>query len=151
MRRNRPALRVLLLTAFLIPAAQTGCERADSVPDSIPSADTSDATSTGASYRLLGTEPFWALDIAGEELRFKTPEDTAGMMLRASETEAAGDTLRWSGVTADTGSFEVALWDDRCSDGMSDKTWSHRAVVRIGGTEYRGCGERVAEPDAPGG
>src|SRR5690349_24813555 len=41
-----------------------------------------------ATFRVAGTEPFWALEIARRELRFITPEDTSGLRFpRSSRSE----------------------------------------------------------------
>lgn len=91
-------------------------------------------------YRLkaLGTEPFWAAEVDGRCVTYKTPEDQQG-------------TRVWARVSADGSVWEGAL-DDRqfqltvrpapgCSDGMSDRTYPQEAVLRVKGETRRGCAE----------
>ena len=101
-----------------------------------PAAATSD--SDVATFRGAGTEPFWALEVARGELRFITPEDTSGLRFRREAPVTSGDTLRWSAMAQGT-TIEVRVWPSQCSDGMSDRVWTHRAVVRVDSTTYRGC------------
>lgn len=91
-----------------------------------------------ATFRVAGTEPFWALEIARRELRFITPEDTSGLRFPRGPSVTSGDTLRWSATASGT-TIEARIWPSRCSDGMSDRVWTHRAVVRVDSTTYRGC------------
>jgi uncharacterized membrane protein len=94
--------------------------------------------SGAATFRVAGTEPFWALEITRRELRFITPEDTSGIRFSRGGSVTSGDTLRWS-ATAHGTTIEARIWPSQCSDGMSDRVWTHRAVVRVDSTTYRGC------------
>jgi uncharacterized membrane protein len=86
----------------------------------------------------VGTEPFWALEINQTGLRFMTPEDTAGARYPWSNPTSLGDTLRWHSVTQGH-ALDARVWLAACSDGMSDRIWTHRAVVRVDTVTYRGC------------
>lgn len=110
-----------------------------------PSAAAAHASVPGTvAFKALGTEPFWALELTSHGMRFSTPEDTAGIRFPSIEPTTAGDTLRWTGETERT-RIDVRIWPEQCSDGMSDRTWTHAAVVQVDTTTYRGC----ADP-APG-
>jgi uncharacterized membrane protein len=91
--------------------------------------------------RALGTEPFWALDIEGSELRFRTPDDTAGIRFPATAPSAAGDTVSWI-ATRDTITIEARVWPGKCSDGMSDREYPYTVRVSVPGTLYEGCADR---------
>lgn len=89
-------------------------------------------------FWVAGTEPFWAVRIDSAGLRFSSPDDTAGIRFPPISPVVTGDTLRWVGRT-ERDSIEVTLWKGICSDGMSDREWSHTATVVVGGRSYRGC------------
>lgn len=132
----------VLLLALLGACAGGGGERdarSDTAGTAAPSpAPTAIADSGVATFRVAGTEPFWALEIARRELRFITPEDTSGLRFPRGPSVTSGDTLRWSAMAYGT-TIEARIWPSRCSDGMSDRVWTHRAVVRVDSTTYRGC------------
>ena len=89
-------------------------------------------------FHVVGTEPFWALEIGPAGLRFITPEDTAGARYPANIPVSSADTLRWHS-TARGHALDARVWPAACSDGMSDRIWTHRAVVRVDTVTYRGC------------
>ena len=89
-------------------------------------------------FHVVGTEPFWALEIDPAGLRFITPEDTAGARYPANIPVSSADTLRWHS-TARGHALDARVWPAACSDGMSDRIWTHRAVVRVDTVTYRGC------------
>jgi uncharacterized membrane protein len=120
----------------------SGASAADSAPTSASAADTSETLAAGA-WRAIGNEPFWALDIDGTGLRFRTPDDTTGIRWPPLTPLVRGDTLRWLGET-ERATVEVRIWPGRCSDGMSDRVWPYQAIVHVDGTNYRGCAESRA-------
>ena len=95
-----------------------------------------------AAHRLkaLGTEPFWAAEVDGRCVTYKTPEDQQGTRVWTKVTEVSGGTV-----------FEGALRGRQfqltvkpapgCSDGMSDRTYPQEAVLRVDGETRRGCAE----------
>jgi len=104
--------------------------------------DSSPKVSTAEPLRALGTEPFWALDIDSTGVHFKTPADTTGTRFPPNAPiPVAGDTLVWMGETEST-AIHVRIWPERCSDGMSDRVYPYTAIVRVAGTDYRGCADR---------
>jgi uncharacterized membrane protein len=138
-----------LVWGFLL----AGCSRREGPPgkpagegDAQPSVP--EAVSPVPAFRALGTEPFWALFIDAAGLRFATPEDTAGIRFPALAPMAHGDTLHWVGET-ERARIDARIWPGQCSDGMSDKIWTHGALVRIGDTEYHGCAEEDSQRPDP--
>jgi uncharacterized membrane protein len=121
-----------------------GAAGADSGSTSVTTAADPETPSAGP-WRLIGTEPFWALDIDSTGLRFKTPDDTMGIHWPPLTPVVRSDTLRWLGET-ERAAVEVRIWPGRCSDGMSDRVWPYEAAVRVERTNYRGCAESRARP-----
>jgi uncharacterized membrane protein len=128
-----------MAAAMLVAATLGGTACAK--PDAPPARDTT-ATSAGHTeplvFHVVGTEPFWALEINSTGLRFVTPDDTAGVHYPMSTPVSSGDTLRWHATTGGR-TLEARVWPAACSDGMSDRTWTHRAVVQVDTVTYRGC------------
>lgn len=123
------------------PAATDSLGSGTTEPDIVTHADTAAPEPVDPSFRLVGTEPFWALHIETSGMRFTTPEDTAGLRFGAARAVSVGDSLRWNSV-GDRGVIEAVITRTPCSDGMSDKTWPYRARVEIGKTTYEGCAEQ---------
>lgn len=96
-------------------------------------------------YRAAGTEPFWGLSIDDEGMRFTTPEHPEGRLFPPTAPVVDGNSLRWS-VVSGTASIDARIQPGQCSDMMSDKLWTHNAVVQIDQTNYRGCAEIPFEP-----
>lgn len=132
----------VLLLAWLGACAGDGgkhAARSDSAGTAAPSPAAAAIPDSGiGTFRVAGTEPFWALEITRRELRFITPEDTSGLRFPRDPSVTSGDTLRWSAMAYGT-TIEARIWPSQCSDGMSDRVWTHRAVVRVDSTTYRGC------------
>lgn len=140
--RRRSALASGVMLIVLFAGCREGPPRA---PDSaVGSPDASAAASmTAEPLRALGTEPFWALDVDSSGLRFITPDDTSGIRFPPIAPRPAGDTLVWTGAT-ERAAFDVRIWREPCSDGMSDRIYPYAASVRIDTTDYKGCADRRA-------
>ncbi|MGQ0646627.1 MAG: hypothetical protein ACT4P7_03590 [Gemmatimonadaceae bacterium] len=71
------------------------------VPDSTDPdivTDTLGPQPVSPAFRLIGNEPFWGLTIDSTGMRFRTPEDTAGLRFGASIPVMVGDSLRWNSL-----------------------------------------------------
>jgi uncharacterized membrane protein len=137
--------RAALGAGIAIAALAAGaCGRRDrgATPASGTSGQRPPAPPPGASFRAAGTEPFWALEIRPGRLVFRTPDDTAGTQFPHPASTTRGDTLRWTDV-AGARSIEALVWPGQCSDGMSDRAWTHRAAVRVDTLTYRGCADQT--------
>lgn len=92
-------------------------------------------------YRVLGTEPFWGIQVEGEALHFTTMEDQAGKHLSGTPT-VRDDGVRYAGSDGGT-AFELQIQRGQCSDGMSDTVYAFTARFRYGTTDYSGCAEQA--------
>ena len=90
-------------------------------------------------FRALGTEPFWHLDVDGDRIVYTTPEDQAGQVL-AGTRAAAADGVDISGIHAGQ-SFLLRVRQGDCSDGMSDNRYPMTAEFKIGGEFLKGCAD----------
>lgn len=111
-------------------------------PDIVTAADSLAPEPVLPTFQLIGTEPFWGLRIDSAGMTFTTPVETAGERFSRSMPVMVGDTLRWNSLDSAGRAIEALVITGTCSDGMSDKQWSHRARVTIGRDRYEGCAER---------
>lgn len=88
--------------------------------------------------RLLGTEPFWGIDLTGTEVVYSgadRPEQRGPQPKPTIQGTVA--TLE---TTTTTGTpIAVTLTATECSDGMSDRTYPLTALVEVGGETLMGC------------
>ena len=90
--------------------------------------------------RVIGTEPFWGIDVDGSRLHFTTMEDQVGRRLVADDIETEAGRWQWRG-----GGFELVVQLEACSDGMSDRRYSYAARFTIDQMDYRGCADAPAK------
>ena len=87
--------------------------------------------------KALGTEPFWAAEIEGRCVTYRTPEEQ-GTRIWTQVVETPDATV-WNGAL-DRREFQLTVKPGvRCSDGMSDKIYSMEAVLRVRGETRHGC------------
>jgi uncharacterized membrane protein/heat shock protein HslJ len=104
-----------------------------------PSYPTPGYPSGETSYRAIGTEPFWDLEI-GRDLIF-TDRGTNVSVSQPAPAPINGV----AGETYQTSRLEVNIVHRQCSDGMSDRSYPDTVDVRVDGRQrYRGCGAPIA-------
>ena len=88
--------------------------------------------------RVLGTEPFWAVEITPTGLTYSgvdRPEQKAANPGPALQ----GTVAVWTTATEAKTPLVVTLMATDCSDGMSDRTYPLTAKVEIGTESLTGC------------
>jgi len=94
-----------------------------------------------ASYRALGTEPFWAVTIGGGRMVYEDPEGR-----RASVRTPRARPMRL-GRRYVTPRLTVTILRGRpCSDGMSDRLYADTVRVRVNMRLLHGCGGAIVPP-----
>ena len=88
--------------------------------------------------RLLGTEPFWGIDLTGSEIVY------AGADRPEQRGPQPEPTLQGTGATLETPTtagppIAITLTATECSDGMSDRTYPLTALVQVGEESLMGC------------
>lgn len=99
--------------------------------------------------RVLGTEPFWAVEITPAGLTYSgvdRPEQKAANPGPALQ----GTVATWTTETAAKTPLVVTLTATDCSDGMSDRTYPLTARVEIGGETLTGCAASSAAIETAG-
>jgi len=114
------------LASLFLAVALTGCT---TVPTS--------AVEPGITYRAVGTEPFWALELTASEMVF-TEANAPGKRISEPLPKAihgfAGDIFQGKRINLNI------VHGQKCSDGMSDRVYPDRVQVRIDQRSFDGCG-----------
>lgn len=136
----------LLLTiapAFLALAA---CEPQATVEAGPPEAAMPEPATTtlggvdlAGPVNLLGTEPFWGVELSDGAIEYNDMEGREQIAPRPAP-EMAGTTATWTTRSADGVEMVLTVMETTCSDGMSDRTYPLTARVEIGDTTLNGCG-----------
>ena len=88
----------------------------------------------------VGTEPFWAADVAGRCVTYSTPEDQKGTRVW-TRFEGAAESGTWAGALGGKPFVLTTRPQQDCSDGMSDKAYPIAVELKAGGETRRGCAE----------
>lgn len=87
---------------------------------------------------LLGTEPFWGIEITGENATYSSPEELNGVAFEVTRF-AGNNGLGYSGELEGR-AVQIAITPGECSDAMSDRSYPFTATVTWGDTTLYGCG-----------
>ena len=136
-----PAKFALLAVAVLLAACEP---EAPGGGAAVPPADAPPETAADAGsafqedFVLIGTEPFWRLDVKDGVLTLTRP-DSGPLTIEKPDLTVSGAGALWSGRA---GSQAVEARVDRvaCGDGMSDRAYPYRAEVTLGDLTLKGCG-----------
>lgn len=95
-------------------------------------------------FRAIGTEPFWAVHVNDDRLRYMTPENQQGEQADLVREQAP---LEETAITAELGERDLILTGriEECSDGMSDRVYPYTVTLRLGDQTMQGCA-RTTEP-----
>ena len=115
----------------LLACAAACAPIADVTPPPVPPA---------GSYRALGTEPFWAVTIAGGRMRYERAGEP-GFSVPAPAPRTSFNGHRYA-----TPRLTVDVTHGQCSDGMSDRVYADTVMVIVDGETLRGCGGAVLPP-----
>jgi len=124
---------------------------AEAEPSSVPKPSTAahpclvqDGKPVAAGLKGVGTEPFWAAEIEGRCVTYKTPENQAGTRIwtRFSGSFESG---QWSGSLGKERFVLLTRPEANCSDGMSDRRYPIAVTLTIGKEERRGCAFQEGE------
>ena len=136
-----PYRSALAAAACLVLAA---CQGAGSSEPGTGPTQAFDAIAPGETVRFTGTEPFWGGEVAGDRLRYSTPENIDGEVLQVARF-AGNNGLGYSG-RLDGKPFDMTVTPGTCSDGMSDRRYPFTVTLRIGEERREGCAWTEAKP-----
>lgn len=89
-------------------------------------------------FRLIGTEPFWALKIGKDDMVLSRPGQ-ADLTVRHGGPVGGDGGARWAG-----NGLTASVTKQACSDGMSDRTYAYAAEVKLAAVVLKGCGDTEA-------
>jgi uncharacterized membrane protein len=93
-----------------------------------------------ANYDCAGTEPFWSVRVRPSAIFYYPPDGTAGIALQITETRGASGTIDGAAFVVKTKETNLAVVSDSdCTDGMSDRTYTHAAIYQVGDRVLYGC------------
>ena len=105
---------------------------------------TQDGKPVTQKLKALGTEPFWAAEVDGRCVTYKTPEDQRGTRVWTHIEEKPHGT-DWIGALNGR-QFQLSVKPGAgCSDGMSDRTYPMDVVLRVLGETRRGCAAPLSD------
>lgn len=130
-----------VVTSLLLVACSAPPPPAPAEP-AAPTAPTPTATAQSTpldSFRALGTEPFWHLDVDGDRIIYTTPDNQGGLALAGTRTAVAGG-VDIRGIHGGQ-PFVLRVRPGDCSDGMSDNRYPMTAELALGGDLLKGCAD----------
>jgi uncharacterized membrane protein len=138
-----------VLGALTLGLAACDPHAADSTGAASPPADAPAAAPTAPAtpvvsaefapaFRLIGTEPFWALKIDKDNMVLSRPEQSDLTVEHGGPVGGDGH-AQWSGE-----GLTASVTKATCSDGMSDRTYAYTAEAKLGAVVLKGCGDAEA-------
>src|SRR5690606_9550484 len=98
-------------------------------------------------FIALGNEPFWSLDIIPNENRivFKDAGREQVYEVPFVVSKEINGTIVYETDSDKFGKLRAAFKKEKCSDGMSDRTYEYSVSLRVAGQNYSGCGIRKGD------
>lgn len=154
--RRRPDRPLIWLAAPALILGLAACEpRTPGGAAAPPPADAQDAPAdplaafTGE-IRAVGTEPFWGLRITETEITLERMDHPSSKGPNPGPS-LDGERAIWRTPTPDGDDLMVTLWEEACSDGMSDLTYAYQARVQVGDETLSGCAAKADAMPREGG
>lgn len=111
----------------------------------IPASSTNElgGVSLGEPLRILGTEPFWSLDVTASSMTWTSPDQPTQLAVNPGPAVQGTIAIYRTETDADL-PLVVTLTATECTDGMSDRLYPLSARVEIGNQSLNGCAASVA-------
>ena len=132
----------LIMTLFTALIAATACAE-----------DETEATAKFNTLKCIGTEPFWSLDLKGQDITLEDLDSVRGSFKLSKAIASSNHTNRWfltavgskrkDSKRAD--SLSLALFKtNQCSDGMSDFSYEYDVTISTPDAQVlSGCCNRI--------
>lgn len=153
----RITLAAALTISLLLGACGPSTPKPDSPTDSVTVATPVDtyfegsrrvweaARDRGVTFRAVGQEPGWVLEIEGSSrITLVTNYGADSIITPVPEpvSEPATGSIRYHATTT-THDLRVSIRDQPCSDTMSGERFSLTVDIALNGTAYHGCGRML--------
>lgn len=151
--KARPLALLLVVAACGTPPARTEAQ-ADGIPAAADSLDTyvegsrrvwDAARNRGVTFRAVGQEPGWLLEIERDErmtLLTGYGADTVVVAVQERVVDAAAQATVYRAATPEN-DVVVTIRDEPCVDSMSGERFSRTVNVVLNGTALSGCGRSL--------
>jgi uncharacterized membrane protein len=105
------------------------------------------AKAKGVSFRGVGQEPGWVVDVFGDPLpkRIELVADYGSIKISFEEVtrEDAAESRTVYKSTSGSHTIEIEVTPESCTDSMSGQAYPNTVVARLDGRELRGCGKQL--------
>jgi uncharacterized membrane protein len=91
-------------------------------------------------YQCFGDGPLWTCSIGKEQCEFVTEEFHS--KLKFVSQEIIGEAVRTTLLDEEGFPAKVVITPGPCENGLSPDPYSYKALVKIHGKEYHGCGKK---------
>jgi len=122
-----------------VPPADAPPAAAQAPGEPQPTQATDPAVPFRQDFTLLGTEPFWNLQVKGATMVLSQPDPIPTVTATNAVLAATSGKAVWTGQTG-AAPMVVTMTAGACSDGMSDRAYPYSAEVQVGELVLKGCG-----------
>ena len=93
----------------------------------------------GIDFYAIGNEPFWNIEIDNERMiLFKVADWQKPVIVPIEKPSMFRDSIVY--LIPDSNKLRITIFNEFCSDGMSDFLYEQKVQVRYKGQLYKGCG-----------
>jgi len=117
------------------------------VNDATPAEPETPAAEARVTYKAQGNEPFWSVEIMGEEaIRYTTPEtEITFPFVPPILSPSSNPSEVYAAKTTDHDLKMVIYTEEACTDDMSGEEFPQTVEITIDDRKMRGCGRPVSE------
>lgn len=148
--------KLILIYYIKKDSLRIGYQEGNPIPDSVsknytiarlPNAAANPAwikkAEAGIDFYAVGAEPFWNLEIDKERgMSFKVADLPKPLVFAMRPPRVNKDSTYYV-VDSSGAKLEVTVFNEFCSDGMSDNKYEYRVHVRYKGQTFKGCGSEL--------
>lgn len=145
-------LRSTIVLSIVAIAGMSSCKSQKEIVEKTKVENTAVVSTIGIPYfKVVGTEPFWGVEISEKEVKFTALGNEKGIIIPNDDVQMFKEDKKITFATK-THMLIIEANPADCSDGMSDQRYSHKVAVTLidettgKATENYGCGQFFAEP-----
>ncbi len=103
-----------------------------------------EAQARGASFRAVGNEPGWSVEVgSGETPSLQATLDFGSTLIDIGAVQPTE--TGYVGTTVDGAAVTLTITDEACADTMSGAEFPASATLAVGDRSFQGCGRRFGE------
>lgn len=97
----------------------------------------------GVDFIGIGNEPFWILEIDNEKMiLFKLSDWKKPVLVPVEKSLVTKDSTVYN-LKSENSPLRIIVYNQFCSDGMSDFLYQYKVTVSFKGNVYKGCGAQL--------